>query len=641
MVNIFKKVNLLTKSNYSISFCMLTQVCFGLEGNKIQHKHKKLKPIETFFPNEYLKIKKKEVIGEFREQIGEMKKIYKKLKKELKDSPNLDQAIENGINRLGYTKLVSDAFLKYKSETIAEIVKNSHDDIYILLKRKLYGAFLNQIKKEEEVDFSGEIGYINSDIDVIYDNDPRYEYCGIVGKGGFSVAVLGAIKAKENGKPVYRNIKVFKFSEKDNNYYNEVSVLSGNVNKNVINLSSYGTLSEIKDNDKVYKLNREIAYLGLEYSEHGDLFNFYDTYLKKHSFTEAFLCYISGQLVKGLTFLHRNNICHYDIKPGNILIDTKLNVKITDFSISFRISNNADSKLKLRYRGTEYFMAPEVVKELTIDKSEIYKTDVFSFGVMLYSLFTFTYPYSKDDTGKFNLDDVKIDYNLLKRFDISVVFKDFLEKCLTKDYKNRPSSFDLLGHPFIKSLYPVLLNLDENMNSKGHFAENLLTDCYDYTKISEKYEYNKDGQLVYKEVKNEDNNIIKLEESEDDNIIEDNIDKDGFKIPETIKEKDNNIGKNIIRIDFEEPLISLNKDKKVSKKDLSDNKEQSNIIRFNFGKSLISINNVVYNMKENVNNVNNDVEIEEDIKEEDKKDINYIGKKRELSKKKLDDDDDK
>ena len=731
MVNILKKVNLLTKSNYSISFCMLTPVCFGMECDKEQpnnakkgqsKKADKTPFIKSFFHNKYLTYKKEKVTNEIKKQLGEIKKKYE----DLKNSGKNEKDIKNGIFELGYRKGVNDAFLENTDKNIEQIVESNPDLIDVLFQADLYDVLLHQIKKEEEVDLSGEIGYAR-DVNVTYDNDPRYNMCSFVGKGGFSQVVLGAILAKKKtqpGKDVYVDYKVFKFSYNDKHYDNELKLLSKIVNKNVINLSLYGTLSKFKDNNKEYKLRKDIAYLGLEYCKFGDLGKFKKECLKNRLCSEAFLCYIGGQVLKGLTFLHSQNICHYDIKPANILVNDCLQFKITDFSISFKISNN--TSLKLKHEGTENYMAPEVVREVTIDNQKnLYKPDVYSFGVMLYRLFTSNFPYHKDkETGELVFDDIK---GTLEDCEASPVFKDFLTKCLIEDYDKRPSSSDLLQHQFIKKIYPMLLNLDENMYNKGHFFTSLSIDCFDYETIANEYEFDKDGKLVCKGVNNEDTNIIKLEESQDNNIIEDNIDKDGFKIPESInkkddnidnniikleesqdnkiikdkidndgfkipesinkkddniikleesqdnkiikdkidndgfkihesiKKKDNNIGNNIIRIPLDKSLISLNKDKKASKKglknkeqknnnignniikidleSLNDNKE-NNVIKIDLEKSLISFNNFVKKIEDNNNN---DIEIEEDIKEEDKKEIKHIGKKRNKFRIKLDD----
>lgn len=78
-------------------------------------------------------------------------------------------------------------------------------------------------------------------------------------------------------------------------------------------------------------------------------------------FSENIIRVYAKQILKGLKYLHDNNIIHRDIKGANILVDTKGTVKLADFGCAklFQgIQANSNFKSVL---GTPYWMAPEVL----------------------------------------------------------------------------------------------------------------------------------------------------------------------------------------------------------------------------------------------------------------------------------------
>lgn len=61
----------------------------------------------------------------------------------------------------------------------------------------------------------------------------------------------------------------------------------------------------------------------------------------------------------GIQFIHSKKILHRDIKPQNIFIDDKMNIKIGDFGIS-KILNTTGEQCKTM-TGTPFYLAPEIV----------------------------------------------------------------------------------------------------------------------------------------------------------------------------------------------------------------------------------------------------------------------------------------
>src|SRR5207249_376970 len=91
------------------------------------------------------------------------------------------------------------------------------------------------------------------------------------------------------------------------------------------------------------------------------------------------------QTLSGLEEAHGAGVVHRDLKPSNIMVTDKGIVKIVDFGIA----HEAGSGMTSVNPGTREFMAPEQIDNGTIDP----RTDLFSFGIVLYLLLAGRHPF--------------------------------------------------------------------------------------------------------------------------------------------------------------------------------------------------------------------------------------------------------
>lgn len=180
----------------------------------------------------------------------------------------------------------------------------------------------------------------------------------------------------------------------------------------------------------------------LEYVPGGSISSMLNNY---GPFEEPLIISFTRQTLIGLSYLHKENIIHRDIKGANILIDIKGHVKITDFGISKKLSPlNSQQNKRASLQGSVYWMAPEVVKQIATTE----KADIWSVGCVIIEMFTGEHPFP--DFSQMQAI-FKIGTNAIPEFPpwASDEAKEVLLKTFELDYIHRPSSLELLHYPWL------------------------------------------------------------------------------------------------------------------------------------------------------------------------------------------------
>ena len=227
----------------------------------------------------------------------------------------------------------------------------------------------------------------------------------------------------------------------------------------------------------------ELDCIIMEYAKFGNIRDFQKNLLKRNELSEQLLCYLASHILWGLYYCHKNNVAHFDIKPQNIIINEFLEIKLIDFSISMDYSKIKTKKVTVPFKGTNFYMAPEVIKHKKIYVKDINKIDLYSLGVILYHLAfgNYTYGLNNEDAKDYDKIYYKIKNNKLvfKNEDnyFSNYFIDFLGQLLKNDINKRINIYQALNHYWIKGAN-ILYEEKEKTYNLENFLINLITDHY-------------------------------------------------------------------------------------------------------------------------------------------------------------------
>lgn len=164
---------------------------------------------------------------------------------------------------------------------------------------------------------------------------------------------------------------------------------------------------------------------------------------------------IALQVARALGYVHSKKIIHRDIKPENIHIDAVGRTKLMDFGIAQ--VEGAGASGDGFTRGTPFYMSPEQVLGKEVDA----RTDVYSFGVLAYELFSGVKPVRGTTVEQLfeQILHAPPDLEPLHDADIPPAAIDLVAKCLAKGPDQRPPGFEIICGALEEILGPGAIRL--------------------------------------------------------------------------------------------------------------------------------------------------------------------------------------
>jgi myosin-3 len=171
---------------------------------------------------------------------------------------------------------------------------------------------------------------------------------------------------------------------------------------------------------------------------------------KAENLPEDLISYILREVLEGLSYLHRAHVLHRDVKGQNVLLTSDARVRLIDFGISAVVENTMGRRRT--GIGTPYWMAPEVIAcEQQPEYDYDLRADVWSLGITAIEIADSTPPLFGEHPmralfkiAKNKAPKVQNPNRWSKRFN------GFIASCLVKDFEQRPTSFDMLAHEFVR-----------------------------------------------------------------------------------------------------------------------------------------------------------------------------------------------
>ena len=271
---------------------------------------------------------------------------------------------------------------------------------------------------------------------------------------------------------------------------------------------------EIKDTEKEVNLLKKLDHpniiklingtkskryleLIMEYAEKGDLYNQLIKQAKSNQyFPEKIIINWLVQICSALKYIHSKHIIHRDIKPQNIFLSKKGEIKLGDFGVS-KTLNNTLEKAKT-FVGTAYYLPPEIIDE----KKYSYEADIWSLGVSFYQLMTFKMPFDGENVPAI-IKKIALGsgYKKISKKYYSEELINLVYKMMSTKPKHRPKADDILKLEFIQD------------RIKNYLKENEYDNVMSKTIIKRYQEQYADSN---------DSNDEKIDDSESNSIIKTN-----------------------------------------------------------------------------------------------------------------------
>ncbi|XP_034341504.1 nik-related protein kinase isoform X2 [Arvicanthis niloticus] len=172
---------------------------------------------------------------------------------------------------------------------------------------------------------------------------------------------------------------------------------------------------------------------------------------RNQSLKEDWIAYICREILQGLAHLHAHHVIHRDIKGQNVLLTHEAEVKIVDFGVSAQVSRTNGRRNS--FIGTPYWMAPEVIHcDEDPRRSYDYRSDVWSVGITAIEMAEGAPPLCNLQPLEALCVILREAAPTVKSSGWSRKFQNFMENCMIKNFLFRPTSGNMLHHPFVHDI---------------------------------------------------------------------------------------------------------------------------------------------------------------------------------------------
>lgn len=310
--------------------------------------------------------------------------------------------------------------------------------------------FLKRGKEEEADEEMPEVDFDpNDDSQLELTHVDRYEIIRPIGAGGMGKVYKAIDRERDLTvaiKVLDRRYDVDKKRRKRDHLGREI-LIAAKLNHEAIVRYKHEIIEQLDRNNDLRRC------LIMEYVDGFDL----RTHIKERDLNMQQSLYIMHKLSTGLDYLHTHGIVHRDIKPGNFMLTRDLKqVKIFDFGLS-KSTASWRTRFMKEGGGTRTYMPPEQLsnKKACLDN----RSDIFSFGITMYELFTGKHPCDGKDARTIQKQLLSRKYKIARPSQINCEVTPELDRILLKALRRDPNKR-------YQSMTEILLDLSRITGSR-------------------------------------------------------------------------------------------------------------------------------------------------------------------------------
>jgi serine/threonine protein kinase len=251
------------------------------------------------------------------------------------------------------------------------------------------------------------------------DFNERWKVERVLGKGAMGEVLL-AIDQRLGRKVAIKRMlnREGATTQADERFFNEAKTVAALNHPNIVQIYDYGR-------------SEDGPYLIMEYVEGVSL----QEHCQSGRLPADEVLRLGLQICDGLAQAHASNIIHRDIKPANILLTRDGIPKLTDFGLAKPTDSELNMTAAGAVLGTPNYMSPEQVSGRDIDQ----RSDLFSFGVVLYEMLTGSNPFAGASLGEVFNKILNVPLPSLEQYGVerSGQFDPLFQKLMAKEADQR------------------------------------------------------------------------------------------------------------------------------------------------------------------------------------------------------------